>query len=46
MVVLMIGAMVTHLRRGEVMPAAGNLLYLALAAFVAWGRFGPESFIG
>jgi hypothetical protein len=45
-VVLMVGAMVTHLRRGEVMPAAGNLVYLALAAFVAWGRFGPESFIG
>ncbi|MFD0475128.1 DoxX family protein [Nonomuraea thailandensis] len=45
-VVLMVGAMVTHLRRGEVSSAAGNLVYLALAAFVAWGRFGPESFIG
>ncbi|RVX45935.1 DoxX-like protein [Nonomuraea polychroma] len=45
-VVLMVGAMITHLRRGEVMSAAGNLIYLALAAFVAWGRFGPESFVG
>ena len=23
-----------------------NLTYLALIAFVAWGRFGPESFTG
>jgi hypothetical protein len=23
-----------------------DLVYLALAAFVAWGRFGPESFTG
>jgi hypothetical protein len=23
-----------------------DLAYLALAAFVAWGRFGPESFTG
>ncbi|MEO3795937.1 DoxX family protein [Nonomuraea sp. B10E15] len=45
-VVLMVGATVTHLRRGEAMSAAGNLVYLALAAFVAWGRFGPASFIG
>ncbi|MGI5289754.1 DoxX family protein [Nonomuraea polychroma] len=45
-VVLMVGAMVTHSRRGEVIPAVANLVYLALAAFVAWGRFGPESFIG
>lgn len=43
-VVLMIGAMITHLRRDEARYAAGNLMYLSLAAFVAWGRFGPESF--
>jgi hypothetical protein len=24
----------------------GELVYLALAGFVAWDRFGPESFTG
>jgi hypothetical protein len=24
----------------------GNLILLALAGFVAWGRIGPESFTG
>ncbi|MDW5328316.1 DoxX family protein [Plantactinospora sp. KLBMP9567] len=43
-VLLMVGAMITHLRRHESTSAVGNLVYLALAAFVAWGRFGPESF--
>ena len=42
-VLLMIGAMITHLRRDEAMFAVGNLAYLAMAAFVAWGRLGPES---
>jgi hypothetical protein len=46
LVLLMVGAMITHLRLNEVRPIPGNLLYLALAAFVAWGRFGPESFTG
>jgi hypothetical protein len=23
-----------------------NLVYLALAVFIAWGRFGPGSFTG
>jgi len=23
-----------------------DLVYLAMAGFVAWGRFGPESFTG
>lgn len=44
LVVLMAGAALTRLRRGERKTVAGDLLYLALAAFVAWGRFGPESF--
>ena len=44
-VLLMVGAMITHSRRGETEFAMLNLIYLALAAFVAWGRFGPESFI-
>jgi hypothetical protein len=43
-VLLMIGAMATHLRRGEQRFALLNLIYLALAVFVAVARFGPESF--
>ncbi len=43
-VLLMIGAMTTHLRRGEHPFVILNLVYLALAAFIAWGRFGPQSF--
>jgi DoxX-like protein len=43
-VLLMVGAIVVHLRRGEVPPVAVNLALLALAAFVAWGRFGPAPF--
>ncbi|HLR92974.1 MAG TPA: DoxX family protein [Jiangellaceae bacterium] len=44
-VVLMIGAMITHGRLGEVKFVMVNLFYLALAAYIAWGRLGPESFI-
>ena len=43
-VFLMVGAMVTHGRRGEAKFVALNLIYLALAALIAWGRFGPEPF--
>jgi hypothetical protein len=43
---LMAGAMITHLRRHEAVGVVLNLAYLALAAFVAWGRFGPGSFTG
>ena len=42
-VLLMVGAMITHLRRHEAVGVVLNLADLALAAFVAWGRFGPES---
>ncbi|GLP71339.1 MULTISPECIES: DoxX family protein [unclassified Streptomyces] len=45
-VLLMAGAMITHGRRGESGLVALNLAYLALAVFIAWGRFGPESFTG
>ncbi|MDR3083244.1 MAG: DoxX family protein [Streptomyces sp.] len=45
-ILLMVGAMITHGRRGEAKLVAVNVIYLALAAFVAWGRFGPESFVG
>ncbi len=37
--VLMIGAIITHVRLGEIKLAPVGLVYLALAVFVAWGRF-------
>ena len=43
-IVLMVGAMLTHLRFRQVGLAVLCVGYLAVAAFVAWGRFGPESF--
>ena len=46
LVLLMVGAMITHLRRHEAKAIVVNLAYLALTGFVAWGRFGPESFTG
>ena len=45
-VLLMIGAMITHLRRHEGQAVVVNLALLALAVLVAWGRFGPQSFTG
>ena len=41
---LMLGAMTTHFRRHEPLGVALNLAYFTMAAFVAWGRFGPHSF--
>jgi len=41
---IMIGAIITHARRGEVQPIFINTFLLLLAAVVAWGRFGPYSF--
>ncbi|MEU7784852.1 DoxX family protein [Amycolatopsis sp. NPDC049159] len=38
-VLLMIGAMITHVRHGSANLVVLNLAYLAVAAFVAWGRF-------
>lgn len=43
-VLLMIGAAVVHLRRHEHQAVAVNAALLAVAAFVAWGRFGPYAF--
>jgi hypothetical protein len=43
-VFLMVGAMVTHGRRGEAKFVALNVIYLALAVFIAWGRLGPTPF--
>ncbi len=43
-VALMIGAMITHGRLGQVKLVLVNVVYLALAVFIAVGRFGPEPF--
>ena len=45
-VLLMVGAMITHGRLGQFRFVMLNSVYLALAAFIAWGRFGPWSFAG
>ena len=36
---VMLGAIITHARRGESPMVIGNVILLALAAFVAYGRF-------
>ncbi len=41
---LMVGAAITHARRGEFGAIAVNAVLFALAAFTAWGRFGPGAF--
>ena len=44
LVVLMLGAAVTHLRRKESQMVVVNVGLIALAAFVAWGRFDAQPF--
>jgi uncharacterized membrane protein YphA (DoxX/SURF4 family) len=44
LVLLMIGAMVTHLRRNERSVMGVNVVLATMAVFVAWGRFGPHPF--
>jgi uncharacterized membrane protein YphA (DoxX/SURF4 family) len=44
LVFVMAGAVVVHARRNEPMNIAVNVALLALALFVAWGRFGPYQF--
>ncbi|WP_233712603.1 DoxX family protein [Kribbella turkmenica] len=41
---IMVGALITRGRRREYKFMVADLVYLVLAGFVAWGRFGPESF--
>jgi hypothetical protein len=41
---IMVGAAIVVVRRGEPKHALVNVLYFALAVFVAWGRFGPVPF--
>ena len=44
LILVMIGAAVVHTRRHELSNVAINVVLLLLAAFVAWGRFGPLLF--
>lgn len=42
---LMVGAITTHVRyRDGALFVALTSLYFVMAAFIAWGRLGPESF--
>lgn len=41
---VMVGAIVVHARRKEFQMIPVNLVLLALAAFVMWGRFGHYAF--
>jgi hypothetical protein len=44
LIILMAGAATTHARRREWSNVAVNVVLAAIAAAVAWGRFGPYSF--
>ncbi|MFD3519089.1 DoxX family protein [Streptomyces sp. NPDC058653] len=41
---LMIGAALAHIRENEKANAAVNVVFLALAVVIAWGRSGPYPF--
>ena len=41
----MAGAGATRLRRGELQSLVGDVAFLAMFAFVAWGRFALEPFV-
>jgi hypothetical protein len=43
---IMVGAAATRVSRREYRLALVDLTYLVLICFVAWGRFGPEAFVG
>jgi uncharacterized membrane protein YphA (DoxX/SURF4 family) len=44
LVLLMVGAAITHARRKESRAVVTNAVLVLLAAVVAWGRFGPYPF--
>jgi uncharacterized membrane protein YphA (DoxX/SURF4 family) len=46
LVAMVVGAIVAQLRRHETQAMVANLAMIVLAAFVVWGRFGPESLTG
>jgi uncharacterized membrane protein YphA (DoxX/SURF4 family) len=43
---IMVGAAATRISRREYRLMLVDLTYLVLIGFVAWGRFGPEAFVG
>jgi len=43
-ILLMIGAMAVNMRMSLTRGIVTNVIFIALAAFVAWGRFGPYRF--
>lgn len=43
-VLLMLGAMLTHARRGEPSAMGVTVVLATMAVFLAWGRFGPYPF--
>lgn len=45
LVLIMTGAATTRIIRREWTFLVVDLAFFALAAFVAWGRFGPEAFV-
>ena len=44
MALYMAGAVTERIRRDEYKELLGDLVFLGAMFFVAWGRFGPESF--
>lgn len=44
LVAMMVGAAITHLRRGEGSALVAPVVLGLIAAVVAWGRFGPYNF--
>ncbi|MFG1928055.1 DoxX family protein [Cryptosporangium sp. NPDC048952] len=44
LVLVMVGAVVMHVRRREFSASVPSVVLLVLAAMVAWGRFGPYAF--
>ncbi len=46
LVAMVIGAIIAQLRRHDTHAIVANLALIALAGFLVWGRFGPESFTG
>ena len=44
LIIIMIGAAITHVRRKEPAIVPVNVVLLVLAVIVAWGRFGPYQF--
>lgn len=44
MALYMAGAVTERVRRDEYKDLVGDLVFLGAMIFIAWGRFGPESF--